>query len=55
MIELIIGYTLGIFYLCYCCIFIIDILKSYYNQYVYLRDNNNDIENLLNSSEIELM
>ena len=55
MIELIIGYLLLTFYLCYCCIFIIDIFKSYYNQYVYLRDNNNDIENILNSSQIEII
>ena len=55
MIELIIGYTLFIFYFFYCCIFIIDIFKSYYNQYIYLSDNNNDIENILNSSEIEII
>lgn len=55
MIEIILGSLLCIFYVFYCCIFIIDIIKNYYRQYVYLRDNNNNIENLLNNSEIEIV
>ena len=43
------------FYIVYCCIFIVDIIKSYYRQYVYLRDNNNDLDNILNISEIEIV